>query len=153
MDNKTRCILSELQDGFKLETRPFKRIAKSLDCSEDEVIETIKGCCNEGIIRRLGAAIRPTHIGHAANALVIWQVASDEVEKVGVELAKMREISHCYERECPPEWPYNFFTMIHARSQEGLEEIINNILQRFSLEKYMVLNTVKELKKTSMRYF
>jgi hypothetical protein len=43
--------------------------------------------------------------------------------------------------------------MIHARSEEELEQIIADIFQRFSLGQYKVLRTVKELKKTSMRYF
>lgn len=37
MDSKTRQVLCELQDGFKLETRPFKRIANQIGCSEEEV--------------------------------------------------------------------------------------------------------------------
>lgn len=153
MDNKTRQILCELQDGFKLETRPFKRIANEVGCSEEEVLDIIKRCREEGLIRRIGAAVRPGHLGHSANALVVWQVAEDRVDEVGTALAEMREISHCYERECPPNWPYNLFTMIHARSEEELEQIIADIFQRFSLGQYKVLRTVRELKKTSMRYF
>jgi DNA-binding Lrp family transcriptional regulator len=153
MDSKTRQILCELQDGFKLETRPFKRIANEVGCSEEEVLEIIVRCRDEGLIRRIGAAVRPGHLGHTANALVVWQVAEDRVDEVGAALAEMREISHCYERECPPDWPYNLFTMIHARSEEELDQIVADIFQRFSLGQYKVLRTVKELKKTSMRYF
>ncbi|PKL43281.1 MAG: Lrp/AsnC family transcriptional regulator [Candidatus Riflebacteria bacterium HGW-Riflebacteria-1] len=153
MDTKTRQVLSELQDGFKLETRPFKRIANQVGCSEEEVLEIIKRSREEGLIRRIGAAVRPGHLGHTANALVVWQVAEERIEEVGTALAEMREISHCYERECPPNWPYNLFTMIHARSEEELDQLIADIFQRFSLGQYKVLRTVKELKKTSMRYF
>ncbi|HAE41285.1 MAG TPA: Lrp/AsnC family transcriptional regulator [Candidatus Riflebacteria bacterium] len=153
MDTKTRQVLSELQDGFKLETRPFKRIANQVGCSEEEVLEVIKRSREEGLIRRIGAAVRPGHLGHTANALVVWQVAEDRIDEVGTALAEMREISHCYERECPPNWPYNLFTMIHARSEEELDQLIADIFQRFSLGQYKVLRTVKELKKTSMRYF
>lgn len=153
MDSKTRQILCELQDGFKLETRPFKRIANQVGCSEEEVLKIIARSRDEGLIRRIGAAVRPGHLGHTANALVVWQVAEDRVDEVGAALAEMCEVSHCYERECPPNWPYNLFTMIHARSEEELEQIIADIFQRFSLGQYKVLRTVKELKKTSMRYF
>ena len=153
MDTKTRQVLSELQDGFKLETRPFKRIANQIGCSEEEVLEIIKRSREEGLIRRIGAAVRPGHLGHTANALVVWQVADERINEVGTALAEMREISHCYERECPPNWPYNLFTMIHARSEEELDQLIADIFQRFSLGQYKVLRTVKELKKTSMRYF
>lgn len=116
-------------------------------------IEIIKSSREDGLIRRIGAAVRPDHLGYVANALVVWQVAEDRVDEVGTALAEMREISHCYERECPPNWPYNLFTMIHARSDEELENIIADISERLSPGQYKILRTVKELKKTSMRYF
>ena len=153
MDSKTRQILCELQDGFKLETRPFKRIANKVGCTEEEVIEIISKCRDEGIIRRIGAAIRPEQIGHAANALVAWDVAEENVDEIGAALAEMREISHCYERECPPGWNYNLFTMIHARSEEELRNIVAGISERFKFNGFKIFRTEKELKKTSMRYF
>ncbi|MBU1106985.1 MAG: Lrp/AsnC family transcriptional regulator [Candidatus Riflebacteria bacterium] len=153
MDAKTRQVLCELQDGFKLETRPFKRIANQVGCSEEEVLKILVRNRDDGLIRRIGAAVRPALLGHTSNALVVWEVSAGRVDEVGAALSEMREISHCYERECPPNWPYNFFTMIHARSDDELEQIIADIFQRFSLGQYKVLRTVKELKKTSMRYF
>lgn len=153
MDNKTQQVLYHLQDGFKLETRPFKRIANEIGCSEDEVMEIIKKSYSDGIIRRIGAAIRPDQTGYTANALVAWQVAAEHVDIFGNTLAEMREISHCYERECPPDWPYNMFTMIHARSEDSLQGIIHGIVDKFSVSQYKVLRTARELKKTSMRYF
>ena len=68
-------------------------------------------------------------------------------------LAEMREISHCYERECPPGWHYNLFTMIHARSEEELRNIVADIGERFKFNGFKIFRTEKELKKTSMRYF
>lgn len=153
MDARTRDLLRELQDGFKLETRPFKRIANKLGCSEEEVIKLIQDCLDQGIIRRIGAAIRPEKLGHAANALVVWKVAAEKIDEVGEEVAKMREVSHVYERETPPDWPYNFFTMIHAHNQVELESLIGQIADRHGLSEYKVYETEVELKKTSMRYF
>lgn len=153
MDTKTRHILCELQDGFKLETRPFKRIANKVGCSEEEVIEVVSKCREEGIIRRLGAAVRPEQIGHTANALVAWDVDAGSIDEVGTAIAEMREVSHCYERECPEGWSYNLFTMIHARSEEDLRNLIASISERFVFNGFKVLRTQKELKKTSMRYF
>ncbi len=153
MDNRTRQILCQLQDGFKLETRPFKRIANHVGCSEDEVMEIVRKCCNDGIIRRIGAAVRPEQTGYTANALVAWKVDAGNVDDFGSSLAAMREISHCYARECPEDWPYNMFTMIHSRSEDKLVDLVNEIAERFSIDQYKILRTVRELKKTSMRYF
>ncbi|MDD2998753.1 MAG: Lrp/AsnC family transcriptional regulator [Erysipelotrichia bacterium] len=153
MDSKTRQILCELQDGFKLETRPFKRIATQVGCTEEEVIEIIGKCRDEGIIRRIGAAIRPDQAGYGANALVAWNVPDELLDETGNAIAEMREVSHCYERECPENWPYNLFTMIHARSEEDLRNIVAGISERFKFDGFKIFRTTRELKKTSMRYF
>ena len=153
IDEKTKKILSELQNGFKLEARPFKRIANEVGCTEEEVIATISNCCDNGIIRRIGAAIKPQNAGFTTNALTAWKVSSEKIHEVGSELAEMKEVSHCYDRECPKGWDYNLFVMIHCHSKEELEEIIKKISEKFDLKEYKVFNTVRELKKTSMKYF
>jgi len=153
MDSKTKKVLSELQDGFKLETKPFTRIAKELNTTEEEVIDIVKDSLNSGIVRRIGLAVRPEKIGFEENALIAWQVSQDKIEEVGEDLAKMNEISHCYERDCPPNWPYNLFTMVHARSAQDLEHLIEDIKNKHNLSNYKVYRTKKEFKKTSMRYF
>lgn len=153
LDEKTKNILKALQDDFKLERKPFKRIANMLNISEEEVISTINHCCEEGIIRRIGVAIKPQKAGFSANALTAWKVPQEKIHEVGSELAEMKEISHCYDRECPKGWDYNLFVMIHSQSKEELEEIIKNISSKFDLKDYKVFNTLRELKKTSMKYF
>jgi DNA-binding Lrp family transcriptional regulator len=153
MDEKTRKILTELQDGFKLESRPFKRIATEVGYTEEEVIDTIKEACNSGIIRRIGLAVRPEKIGYKENALVVWQVKAEQIEEVGTAISQYKEITHCYERECPPDWPYNLFTMMHASNEEQLSELIEEIKNNFGLSNYKIYKTQKEYKKSTMRYF
>ncbi len=153
METKLRELLKELQNGFKLESRPFKRIANQLNWTEEEVLEQLKLSLESGLIRRIGVAVRPEKVGHFSNALVAWQVPEDRIEQVGEGMAELREISHCYERECPEGWNLNLFTMIHAKSSEELNGIIDDLKTKYELENYKIYKTEKELKKTSMRYF
>lgn len=153
MDEKTKELLRELQNGFKLETRPFKRMANKLGYSEEQVLKVIKECMAEGVIRRIGAAVRPESLGHRANALVVWEVSEDKIDEVGAAVSAIREVSHCYERDCPPGWVYNFFTMIHAKKEEQLNALIQRISQEHELKNFKIYASEKELKKTSMRYF
>lgn len=153
MNDTEKALLCELQNGFKLESRPFKRIANTLKLSEDRVIEVIKKFCDNGVIRRIGVAVRAEKLGETCNALVAWKVAESEVEKVGGGFTARREISHCYDRECPDGWPFNLFTMIHARSTQQLEQIIDECKAEFNLSDYKIFKTERELKKTSMKYF
>ncbi len=153
LTEQERALVRELQRGFKLERRPFLRVARALDMTEEGVIAKVGEWLATGIVRRVGIAVRPQKIGNAANALVAWKVPADRVEDVGTGLAKHNEISHCYERECPPDWPYNLFTMIHAPDEERMKALLAELEQEFKLEKPKIFSTVRELKKTSMRYF
>lgn len=155
MDKLTRDILCELQDGFKLETRPFMRIAKSVGHTEKDVIDVIKKNLDNGVIRRIGVAIRPEHLGHKKNALVAWKIAPDKVDHVGSQLALIKEISHCYDRQTPDGWDYNLFTMIHAVDQAEFDTLIKKIKRDYSIadDEYQIFPTLRELKKTSVKYF
>lgn len=153
IDEKTKNILRELQNNFKLEAKPFKRIANEIDCSEEDVITTITHCIDNGIIRRIGIAVKPQKVGFSANALTAWKVSPEKIHEIGSELAEIKEVSHCYDRECPDGWDYNLFVMIHSKTKEDLDNIIKNISQKYDLKEYKVYNTVRELKKSSMKYF
>lgn len=148
-----RMILSQVEQGFKLEKRPFLRIAKELNVTEEEVIATIRKCLDAGTIRRLGAAVRPTSLGHTVNALVAWAVPSNRLEEIGNAFAQRQEISHCYDRACPPDWDWNLFTMIHSTSEDHLQLLLDELKFQFNLTSYSIFRTERELKKTSMRYF
>lgn len=153
LTEQDKALVRELQRGFKLERRPFLRVARALDMTEEGVIARVAGWLKSGIIRRIGIAVRPQKIGNAANALVAWQVPAERVEEVGTAMALSNEVSHCYERECPPDWPYNLFTMIHTHDDEQMAKLIAGFEEKFKLASPKVLRTVRELKKSSMRYF
>lgn len=148
-----RKVFSELQNGLKLEAKPFKRIATACGISENEVIEIIKSAISQGIIRRMGVGLRPIKLGFMENALVAFEVKQELVDAVGAYLASLKAVSHCYERECPPNWSYNMFAMIHAEDENKLREVISQVVQKFNLTSYKVFKTKQELKKSSVRYF
>jgi hypothetical protein len=43
--------------------------------------------------------------------------------------------------------------MIHARTSQRLEEIVESIARELGIQEYKVVRTVKEFKKTSMKYY
>lgn len=153
LTEQEKALIRELQRGFKLERRPFLRAARAVDMTEEGVIAKVAEWLKTGVVRRVGIAVRPQKVGNAANALVAWQVPAERVEEVGTAMAKHAEVSHCYDRDCPPGWPYNLFTMIHARDEEQMDSLLERFEETFGLAKPKVLRTVRELKKSSMRYF
>ena len=126
-------------------------------------------------MRRFGAILRHQNAGYAFNAMVCFNIderrviLSDEAAKdpvksydliaqVGSLLASNPHVSHCYERPSFDGFPYNVYAMMHANSAEQLDQFIAdcvnalNALQSTPVE-YVVLRSVRELKKTSFKFF
>ena len=82
----------------------------------------------------------------------------DLIAQVGSLLASNPHISHCYERPSFDGFPYNVYAMMHANSAEQLDQFIAdcvkalNALQSSPVD-YVVLRSVRELKKTSFKFF
>jgi len=80
-------------------------------------------------------------------------VDEENINAVGERMAAFREISHCYRRTPQNDWPYNLYTMIHAKDDAACMEFARNISKETAIDKYTLLFSRKELKKTSMEYF
>ncbi len=151
-DKISKEILKFIQGDIPLTSNPFADLAASLNIPSDEVVNRIKMLREKGIIRRFGAILRHQKAGYNTNAMVAWQVEEDDADRVGLLMAKSPNISHCYLREVPPEFGYNLFTMIHAQSAQHLDEIIKQAAETTNVKDYIILKSVKELKKVSMKY-
>ena len=152
-DKKDQQIIKFLQGDIPLESHPLKKLADDLQLSEDEVLERIKDFQARGIMRRWGAVLRHQKAGYAYNAMVAWKVTPAEADNAGEIMAAFNEISHCYLREVSADFGYNMFSMVHGRSDQELESTIDRIAEMTGLNDYVILRSVRELKKVSMRFF
>ncbi|MHC6180144.1 siroheme decarboxylase subunit beta [Clostridium sp. JNZ X4-2] len=146
-------IIHRLQESIPITTDPYKNISEELGIDEDELINRMKYYNETGILKRVGAVLYHRRAGFKANAMVAWKVSKKDVDSVGNYMASLSYVSHCYERKVCDLWEYNLYTMIHARNREKCNEIIENISYKAGIEDYKVLYSIKELKKTSMKYF
>jgi DNA-binding Lrp family transcriptional regulator len=86
--------------------------------------------------------------------MAVWDVPDDRVEEAGAAMAGYTAISHCYERPRRlPDWPYNVFTMIHARSREECDAFVAQLAERLALPRREVLYSAEEYKKVRPVYF
>lgn len=152
LEKLDRQILQFIQGDLPLVSNPFAELAKSLDVAEEDIVKRIKSLQEVGIIRRFGAVLRHQKAGYNTNAMVAWLVDEKDADRIGNLMAEHTQISHCYLREVPEEFGYNLFTMIHAKSQPQLDDIIEYIAKLTGLNDYKVLKSLKELKKVSMKY-
>ena len=129
-------------------------VADALDLEAGEIMRRIEAMLERGIIRRIGAVPNHYALGYRANGMSVWDVDDAEVDALGLKVGALEFVSHCYRRPRRlPEWPYNLFAMVHARSREAVEEqleIIRGLLGP-ALRASDVLYSTRILKKTGLR--
>ena len=146
-------VIASIQGDIPITERPYLEIARNLDIPEDDLLGILKDLCDRGIIRRFGATLRHQKSGYEANAMTAWIVDDDRIEEIGRKMSSFKQVSHCYRRNPTPEWPYNLYTMIHARDEDSCREIARKMAEATAVNTYSLLFSRKELKKTSMKYF
>ena len=146
-------IIRELQEDIELVPRPFAAMGERLGMTEDEVLAAAQGFVDRGYMRRFAAVLFHRHAGYTANAMAVWKVPEEKVGEYGPLMASYRNVSHCYQRPVYEDWPYNLFSMIHGRSKESCEEVVQAIAADTGLTDRAVLYSSKEYKKVRVRYF
>ena len=146
-------LLAQVQDSIPLVPEPFAVIAESVGITGSAVIENLKTWQESGEIRRFGGVVRHRHLGFVANAMSVWAAPPEKVEGLGTILAARHEVSHCYERACPVEWPYTIFAMIHGKSVDACHRVAREVAETTGIHDYELLFTVKEFKKSSLHIF
>lgn len=146
-------IVASLQGDIPISERPFLEIARNLEIEEETLLKILKDLRDRGIIRRFGATLRHQKSGFRANAMVAWRVDEDRIEEAGQTMASFREVTHCYRRDPNPMWPFNLYTMVHAKDEAGCRAIAQRLSRESGVDDYQLLFSRRELKKTSMRYF
>lgn len=133
-------------------------------------------------MRRFGAILRHQDAGFPCNAMVCFRIderreTGEEcgsaglqilchperfddviqngaaVQKAGSILALNPHISHCYERPSFEKFPYNLYAMMHAQTPEDLDGYIKDAVALLGNTEYVVLHSLRELKKTSFKFF
>ena len=146
-------VIRELQEDLPLELRPFDAMSQRLSISNQQLFQLAADFEERKIMRRFSAVLHHRRSGFRANAMIVWQVPSERSEEVGMIMAQHSAVTHCYERPTFPDWPYTHFTMVHATTPEGCEEIAEEISQSTQITDNLMLYSTREYKKTRVRYF
>ena len=153
LEDRDRRIICALADGIPIVSHPYAVLAEKAGMAEDEFLSRLIILKEQGILRRVGAVLQHRKAGFSANALCVWQVAENRLDKVGTAISRETAVSHCYSRELATDWPYNFYVMIHAHDRNACEEIADRIAAENQLGERKTFYSVREWKKAAMRYF
>ena len=106
-----------------------------------------------GLLRRFAAVLYHRNAGFTANGMGVWKVPPEQIQEAGMAAASFPQVSHCYERPTYPDWPYSLFTMVHTRTVEECEKLMQEIAEKMGVKEYAVLYSTKEYKKIRLKYF
>ncbi|MGZ6911587.1 MAG: siroheme decarboxylase subunit beta [Acidimicrobiia bacterium] len=141
------------QDDLPLVPRPFAVQAEAIGVTEDELLAMLRSFTERKLMRRFAAVMNHRSAGFKANAMGVWAVPEDELAEIGPQMAGFAAVSHCYRRPTYEDWPYTVFTMVHGRTARECEDTIAAIASETGIDEYTLLWSVKEYKKTRVRYF
>jgi DNA-binding Lrp family transcriptional regulator len=146
-------FVRELQKDLPVIEEPFKEMAQNLGITTQELFAKAREYEKVGLMRRFAAILRHRDAGFVANGMVVWNVPEDKVDSAGFALAAFPQVSHCYRRPVYPDWKYNVFSMVHARSLEAAEKMAVEMSKQISVSDYRILFSSREFKKERVKYF
>lgn len=118
LTDNDRALIAAIQHGLPLSPRPYADVGAKIGMSEQEVIARIDALISGGVIKRFGVVVNHQECGYRANALVVWRVPEEKTAEIGKRFTQFPFVTLCYRRaKRLPEWPYNLYTMIHARDR------------------------------------
>ena len=146
-------FVRELQKDLPVVKEPFRDMAQRLRITTQEVFAKAKEYESSGLMRRYAAILRHRDAGFVANGMVVWNVPQDRVDEVGFKLAAFPQVSHCYRRPVYPDWKYNVFSMLHARTPDAAEKMADEMSKVIDISDYRILFSSREFKKERVKYF
>jgi len=145
-----------MQRDLPLFSEPFVEAAYTLGIPFPRLRKTHEQFLQCGRMRRFAAVLHHRKAGFMANAMGVWAGPADdpaELRRIGEIMAGFPAVSHCYQRPSYPDWPYNLFTMVHGRSEQDCEQVLDEIAFLTGITDRMALYSSKEYKKVRVRYF
>jgi DNA-binding Lrp family transcriptional regulator len=142
-----------LQQDMPLVSRPFAAEAEQVGMTEDELLAFGHRFVADGRMRRCAAILAHRRAGFLANGMGVWKMDENRAEELGYRIASFPQVTHCYQRPTYEDWPYRVFSMVHARTEEKVREVIAGISEDTGLDEYDILFSTREFKKTRVPYF
>lgn len=146
-------LIKDLQYDLDIVSEPFKKIIEKYKISYTKLFEIIDDLKKSGIMRRFSAILYHRNAGFNANAMVVWELKDKDSMEAGKLASTFTAVSHCYLRPRYKNWPYSLFTMIHGKTNEDTQAVIDEINKEVKAKSYMPLYSSREFKKVRLEYF
>ena len=142
IDNIDKNLLFCLQEKFPLVLRPFKKLGKDLNLSEEEVIRRTKRLKGLGLIKRIG----PVHSSENLKfkrSLVGMRVPPEKIGQTASLINSFSEVTHNYLRDDPE---FNLWFTLICPSENKIKRILKAIKEKSRIKTIISLPTVRTIK-------
>ena len=122
MNELERTVINGLQGGFPICERPFLAAAERLGISEDELIDTLRGLLDQGVLSRFGPLYHAERLGGALS-LAALKVPEADFDRVAEQVNAFPEVAHNYARD----HALNMWFVLATEKPERKAEVIRAI--------------------------
>ena len=146
-------IIKYSQEDIDITQEPFKKIIDQIGIDYELFFKELNTLKESGVMRRFAAILNHRKAGFSANAMVVWDIDEKDANHVGEIVAEFSQVSHCYLRPKYPNWQYNLFSMIHGKTKEQTDSLIDQIASEIEYKDKKALYSTREFKKVRLKYF
>lgn len=122
MNDVERVVINKLQGGFPVCERPYQAVAEQLGMGEDELIATLQGLLERGVLTRFGPFYHAERLGGGLS-LVAMRVPGDRFEAVAEQVNAFPEVAHNYARD----HVLNMWFVLATEKPERRREVLDKI--------------------------
>lgn len=148
-------LAAAVEQGLPIVDTPYAVWAAQAGCSEAVVRQRLQAWLEQGALRRFGVIVRHHEMGLQANAMTVFDVPDAQCATAGDRLARQAGVTLCYARARDAGWRYNLYCMVHGRSRDEVQGLIERARVGAGLMgcAHAVLFSTRRHKQTGARYF
>jgi len=151
-----RTLLAAIEEGLPFVARPYSDVAGRIGIAESDLIGRLQRLLASGVVSRLGCVVRHRALGYTANAMAVWDLPDERIDAIAAAFARDPRVSLCYRRPRRlPDWPFNLFCMVHARTRAEAHIVIDALNRSAATQDYAqhVLFSTRCFKQRGASYF
>lgn len=126
-----RQLVNRYQGGFPLQPMPFALMARTLNCTEDEVIRSIESLLQQGLLSRFGPLYDALQMGGGLT-LAALSVPEPQYDRVAQQINALAQVAHNYRRE----HALNMWFVVATETRAELDSTIQQIEKLSRLKVY-----------------
>jgi len=131
MDEIDRVIINTLQEGFPICASPYKKVAETLNISEQALIERLQTLLDSGILSRFGPLFHAEQMGGALTLAAV-KAPKDSYDTIAKIINAFPEVAHNYARE----HALNMWFVLATETPEQIQQVISQIEVQTGLTVY-----------------